>query len=255
MQYNDSIINAYLEGRPISKEKLYPYIKNYHTPDSKRKDVVKELNQQLQSITEKFPVFNTHLWSLLFHDMDDALDKIHICPVVGGDTLSTQCVKGEEVYLFIDLICVADYTRIVSQMTYILKNHLMYEVTRLCILKKYPLDSKHYASLLDTSAFVHGLSYYLSWNESCSNYKFYTDAYDLRKEQAFGLLLQAMNVDNKAMQHKILLHIRSGDLWNQFPAAAGMFYFDDIYRELGEKGICQLFERGPKGFVKHIYES
>ena len=255
MHYNDSIIQAYRNDQPISKEKLYPNIKNYHKPDTKRKDIVNELNKQLQHIVEQFPVFNAHLWSLLFHDMDDVLDHIYICPVVGSDTLSTQCTKKEDIYLFIDLICVANYTRIVSQMTYILKNHIMYEITRICILKKYPLHSNNYASLLDASAFIHGLSYYISWNEACMKYKFYTEAYEKRKEQAFGLLAQAMQVDNKAMQHKILLHIRTGDLWNQFPAAAGMFYFDDVYRELGNKGIYQLFEKGPKGFVKHIFAS
>lgn len=254
MHYDDTIIQAYLHDLPISKTKYYKAIQGYHHPDNKRKDIVTELNQQLHHISDQFPVFNAHLWSLLFEDMDDYLDTITICPMVGSNVLSSRKVYNGKTYLFIDLIHTANYTRIVSQMTYILKNHLSYEITKLCILQKYPLTSHNYATLLDASTFMNGLAHFLAWNESCEQYQFHTDKYEPKKEKAFGLLAQAMQIENHAMQHKILTHIRSSDLWDQFPAVAGMFYFDDIYQEFGISGVLQLYRKGPLNFVQRIYE-
>lgn len=253
MHFDDTLIQAYLNDQPISKTSIYRMIEHYHKPDVKRRDVVRELNLQLHEITKQFPVFNEHLWSMLFHENSDILDTIYICPVVGSDTMSRTVTKDDQTYFLIDLIGVADVTRIVSQMIYILKNHITFEITKLCILKQYPMTSHHYGNMLDASAFINGLSYFLSWNESCELYQFHTDKYEPHKEKAFGLLAQALTIDNKALQHKILVHIHNGDLWEQFPAAAGMFYFNDIYRDLGENGIVQLYRMGPKDFVKHIF--
>lgn len=254
MHYDATVIQAFLHNQPISKTKHYRAIQHYHTPDRRRFDVVEKLQQELFDLIASFPVFNGHLWSRLFFDMESILDQIHICPIVGSDIMSWHVTKGKETWFFIDLIRVANYTQIVSQMVYILKNHITFEITKLCILEKYPLRSASYISILDSSAFMNGLSYFLSWSDSCDRYQFYTSKYEPQKEKAFGLLAQAMSVDNKAMQHKILRHIHSGDLWDQFPAAAGMFYFDDTYRDFGETGIMQLYQRGPNGFIKHIYE-
>ncbi|MGX8833290.1 hypothetical protein ACWG0P_03675 [Amedibacillus sp. YH-ame6] len=254
MRYDDSFIQAYLQESPLSKEPFYKDIRNYQKPDIKRKDIVEELNTKLSSIVNDFPVFNQTLWNMLFSDKESYLDTICILPVVGSDTMSTRVLRNDETYILIDLICVANYTRVVSQMVYILKNHITFEVTKLCILKQYPLSGENYAHILNASAFINGLAHYLSWNESCELYKFYTEKYEPHKEKAFGLLTQAMTIDNRAMQQKIIKHIRSSELWDQFPAVAGMFYFDDIYRELGKKGIKQLYAMGPKNFIAHIFE-
>ena len=89
--------------------------------------------------------------------------------------------------------------------------------------------------------------------DSCSSYKFYTQKYEAHKERAFGLLSQALQVETKALQHKILVNAVTQEFWNQFPSVAGMFYFDDIYRDLGKEGIVLLYRHGPKNFIQTIF--
>ena len=85
------------------------------------------------------------------------------------------------------------------------------------------------------------------------SYKFYTQKYEAHKERAFGLLSQALQVETKALQHKILVNAVTQEFWNQFPSVAGMFYFDDIYRDLGKEGIVLLYRHGPKNFIQTIF--
>lgn len=254
MKINNEIIDAFLNDHNIENCEAFPLLKDYKTPDSKRKDVVAELFSQLETIVEEFPVFNHELWKVLFKENHPILEKIIILPVVG--TNANRVWKTEDkIYILLDLIHIADYTPIVSQMVYIIQNYLTKEIGKLCIYHDYPLDSKHYQDILDYFTFCHGLSNYLAWNEHAKEYRFYTEKYEPYKEKAFGSLAGACDVQNKAIQHKILITATSGDLWSQFPTAAGMFYFDDIYREYGQKGIQILYRKGPEKFVQSIFQS
>ena len=254
MIYDNSIVDAFLHDIPISNQALYPYIKGYQKPDKKRKDIVEELTKQTQQIVETFPVFNPSIWNAVFANMDEYIDSIHICSVVGSSTLCYSAKINDDLYIFIDLLCVANHTRIVSQMVYIVNNLISLEVSKHCILKQFPLTSNNYNAILDEAAFVHGFAHYISWNTSCENYVFHTQTYEERRIQAFGLLSQALQVDTIQMQQKILTHIHSQDLWQQFPVVAGMFYFHDTFMELGMQGIKQLYQMGPKGFIQRIFE-
>lgn len=254
MHFETSIISAYLNDTPISKEPMYSYIKNYQKPDIKRKEIVEELSSQLCKITEGFPTFNPMIWNTLFSQQSDALDLICICPVVGSDTLCYKTIIRDQTYLFIDLIRVANHTQILSQMVYILNNLITFELSKSFILMDFPFDSKEYDSLLNEAAFVHGLAHWIAWNVSYERYVFHSDKYETHREKAFGLLSQSMNIKNKAMQHKILVHIHASDLWEQFPVVAGMFYFDDTIRDIGVIGLKQLYQLGPKNFTQRIFE-
>ena len=171
-------------------------------------------------------------------------------------TKENRIVKSEEgLCILIDLIHIADYTRVVSQMTYILQNYLTFELSKYLIQEQFPVRSRKYLSLLNHLAFTNGLANYLAWNASCSSYKFYTQKYESHKERAFGLLAQALQVETKALQHKILVSAVTQEFWNQFPSVAGMFYFDDIYRDLGKEGIALLYKHGPKNFIQTIFHS
>lgn len=254
MQYNNSIISAFLNGTDITNEKCFCLLKNYKAPDIKRKDIVKELDYQLKMIIDEFPTFNKDLLNKIFPDMKKELNNLCILTVVGTEQ---NCIveKEDTVYILIDLIHIANYTRIVSQMVYIMQNYLTLEITKYLITRQYPLTSNNYIDILNHLSFTNGLANYLAWNESCDNYIFYTPKYDTYKEKSFGLLAQALQIEDISLQHKILESIPSTDFWNQFPIIAGMFFFDDVYREKSYDGILELYNHGPKDFIHNIYFS
>lgn len=247
------IIHAFLQDKEIKQCHFFPLLNKFNQPDQKRKDVCKELSTQLESIIEEFPIFNRVLWNEIFHDEKECLEHIIILPVVGTEEHNV-IKKDGQIYLLLDLIKIANITPIISQMVYVMENFLTLEITKLCIHARYPLSSKNYLDLLDYFTFTNGLSHFLSWNEDAKLYKFYTDKYEPYKEKAFSMLAQSLDIENKALQHNILIHATSGDFWSQFPKVAGMFYFDDIFREYGNQGIVFLYQKGPKRFIQHIFQ-
>ena len=252
MKINSEIIEAYLNDKDMKTCELYPLLKGFRKPSVKRKDVCKELLSQLESILEEFPTFNKDLWNQLFHDKGLLLDRITIVPTVG---VKEHTIKKDDnhIYILMDLIMVADVTPMVAQMQYVIENFLSLEITRLCIHDSYPMKSNNYQYMLDYFTFSNGLSNFISWNAQAKNYKFHTQKYEPYKEKVFALLLQSMSIDNKALQHKVLMSAVSGDFWTQFPGAAGMFYFNDVFREYGNDGIFALYKKGPDHFVRHIF--
>lgn len=254
MKYNTELIQAYLEDKQIEDCSCFSLLKQFESPDKKRKDVVQELAEQLEDILEEFPVFNKGLWKALFHNSQKVLNQLSVVPVVG--THRNQIIsKDDRIYILMDLIHIADYTHIVSQMTYIMQNYLTLEISRLCIHEDFPILHRNYLSLLDYFTFCNGLSNFLAWNEKAEDYKFHMEKYEPYKEKAFGMLAGALDVTNKALQHKILINATNGDLWNQFPSSAGMFYFHDLYSEYGKAGITAIYKKGPERFIQHIFQN
>ena len=104
-------------------------------------------------------------------------------------------MKSEEgLCILIDLIHIADYTRIVSQMTYILQNYLTFELSKYLIQKQFPVRSRKYLSLLNHLAFTNGLANYLAWNASCSSYKFFCllQLYRRKENLSISLILKSI---------------------------------------------------------------
>lgn len=252
MRYDNRIVSAYLDGKNPMQEPCFSLLHDYKEADPKRKEVVRALDTQLEGILEEFPVFNRALFKALFPEYRKELQHVRILSVVG--TKENRCIKTEDGYdILIDLIHIADYTRIVSQMTYLLQNYLTFELSKYLITKRFAIHSRNYLSLLNHLSFANGLANYLAWNKDCASYKFHTQKYEEHKERAFALLAQALEVESKALQHNILVNAVSQDFWNQFPAVAGMFYFDDVYRSLGKDGVTLLYQRGPKNFIQTIF--
>ncbi|MEF9967241.1 MAG: hypothetical protein RR766_01920 [Longicatena sp.] len=254
MLFNNSFIQSFLDDKELQEEPLFKLLEDFKEPDIKRKDVVKEVSTQIQAISDKFPIFNSDLWNSLFIDTS-FLDTISICPMVGGNKIGYQIHKDDKIYLFIDVIQVANCTRVVSQMMYIIKNFISLEVTKIGIHQYYPMKLKEYLDILDYLTFANGLANFLAWNEDCNTYSFHTDKYEVHKEKAFGMLAQAIEVDNKVVQHKLLLCAKSPILWDRFASVAGMFYIHDIYQEQGTEGIVSLFNEGPNNFIYRIFHS
>lgn len=252
MNYDNRIALAFLNDRNPALEEHFDLLIDYTPADPMRKDIVQELNTQLENVIDEFPTFNKELFTSLFPDYKKQLDRVCVMAVVG--TIRNRIVETEEhLYIIIDLIHIANYTRIVSQMTYIIQNYLSFELSKYLIHLRFPVHSRNYLSLLNHFAFTNGLANYLAWNVSCDTYKFSTEKYETHKERAFGLLAQAMEVETKTLQHKILTYAVSQDFWEQFPSVAGMFYFDDIYHELGKEGVVLLYTHGPKNFIQTIF--
>lgn len=239
---------------PITNDTNAYLLQEYEEPDRKRKDIVEELNKQLSTMIEDYPVFNKELWNMLFFS-SPMLDTIHICPVVGTKKIGYQQKTENALYLMIDLIHVANYTQLVSQMVYILQNYITLELAKICIQGTYPTQPTSYIDSLNQFAFTNGLANYLAWNESCDDYQFSSDKYEPHKEKAFGLLAQAIDIQDPQVQYTIVENIVTADFWNQFPSVAGMFYFHDIYQEQGKEGILTLFTQGPQAFIQTIFSS
>lgn len=254
MKLNKEIVETFIQDGSFLSCTYYPFLKSFHAPDPKRKEVVIELSAQLEALVEAFPTFNTALWTSLFPTMDKVLQKVTIVPVVGTSQHSV-ITSGEEILIFLDLHYIADITPIVSQMSYIMQNYLHLQLCQRCIRDDYPFTAQSYQELLAYDTFVHGLANFIAWNANAKQYKFYTEKYEPYKEKAFGMLASALEVENKALQHRILLESSKGEFWSQFPKVAGMFYFDDMYREYGVQGINVLYKRGWKHFVTHIFGS
>lgn len=79
--------------------------------------------------------------------------------------------------------------------------------------------------MLDDMTFTHGLANWLAWNRNCKEYKFQDDRYEPHKEKAFGMLAQAITIENKALQHTVLHKALHSDFWNQFTAVARYVLF------------------------------
>ena len=153
MLYDNRIAAAFLEGRPVTEEKHFYLLQEYKEADPKRRDIVQELDSQLESIVEEFPTFNKELFEAVFPNYREQLKTVCIMAVVG--TKENRIVKSEEgLCILIDLIHIADYTRIVSQMTYILQNYLTFELSKYLIQKQFPVRSRKYLSLLDRKSVV-----------------------------------------------------------------------------------------------------
>ena len=66
MLYDNRIAAAFLEGRPVTEEKHFYLLQEYKEADPKRRDIVQELDSQLESIVEEFPTFNKELFEAVF---------------------------------------------------------------------------------------------------------------------------------------------------------------------------------------------
>ena len=101
---------------------------------------------------------------------------------------------------------------------------------------------------------IEGLATYLAWNENAADYRFYTDRYEQKKEQAFGLLYHAFQIEDAKVQEQILSAPADIPFWNQFWVSASLFYLDDLYRSTGSDGLQSFCTQGGRHFVETIFD-
>lgn len=256
MQLDDTLIQAFLNQKALREQANFWMITSFEEPDIKRKDIVVELLHRLHTIIDEFPTFNATLWNALFVNQKTLVDTITICPIVGSkDTMGRVEQQDDQIYIIIDLLQTANYTQIVSQMEYVLQNYIANEVAKLCIRADFPLLANDYLSLLNQNTFMFGLSNFLSWGEDVEHYKFHIEKYEPYKERSFGILAHALEVSDNKTQTKLLYVIHNASFWDQFPSVAGMFYFDDTYKEYGLEGIVKLYRKGPTSFIQIMFSS
>ncbi|MCB6567088.1 hypothetical protein LI169_18735, partial [Desulfovibrio desulfuricans] len=81
--YDRQIAAAYLEGRNPAHEEPFSLLQGYEIADPKRRDIVRELDVQLESIVEEFPTFNKDLFQAVFPKYEEQLRNVTIMAVVG----------------------------------------------------------------------------------------------------------------------------------------------------------------------------
>lgn len=254
MQLHTSIIHAYLHDQPLAQAMDAHWMERIAPADPRRKEVVAALLEELQAIVDTFPVYNASLWKQLF-PVDELKKHILVLPVVGSTPCINQVLhKKEMIILQLDLIHIADYTRILSQMVYIMKNYLTKELAKLFIEHRWKQIPDTYLHHINYICFRDGLANLLAWNEDAHQYPFASSSYEARREQCFALLYQALQIHDPALQKQLISHLMHAELWEHFAAGAGMLYLYDILQEQGENALLQLLEKGPRHFAEHIFQ-
>lgn len=255
MEIQTTIIDNYLQGKPLCTKEDVWLFSNEPKADQRRKEVVEELKRQAVCTFSSFPTYNAPLFYQLFPSIHSNLSNFVIQLIVGSNTFYRKVTMKDKTYLVFDLIQCANMTPIVSQMMYLLLHTLHYEIAKTLLLTDYPLPlNSSYTAHLNHLSFIEGFAYYLSWNSDADHYRFHDDHYEQQKEKAFGSLLNAFEVTSVSLQNAILTSLPKLSLWDQFPATAALFYIDDCYRSEGIDAITHLYQRGWTSWIQTIFD-
>lgn len=259
MNIDTTVLQHYLQQKPCPSAYAWVYeaAKGRRKIEMHRQDVVEALLKQLSLYASQgYPLWNQSLIRSLFQAELTKIEEVILLPIVGAKASFDGALYTHEgnVYFLIDFLNIADYTPMLSQMTYILHNLMHVQLAQYLIKQRYPDELASFPAYLETSFFVDGLSQYLSWNEDVREKSFQDSSYDKRKETAFGLLYQALHIQEIATQQTIINSLQSASFWNRFPQVAGMFFMDDIYQAEKEKGLRAIYTHGPSGIFSIVFE-
>ena len=256
MHLDTTIIHQYLHDLPLADAPLYEYVKNKSIPDPKRKDVVVELHQRLCHMVEYFPLFNHDVFHQLFTNFNTLSNSITLVLCVGeANSYTYKYQFDDQLYIFIDLLLVANFTRYLDEMEYILNNDITKQIALHCIEAQHPLTSHNYSTLLNHFIYRDGLANWLAWNHDIKEYKFQSDNYEEQKAKSFGMLAHAYELEDPRQQQMILLHLMQASFWDKFTSIAGMFYIDDCYHTQGIDGVLSLYQQGDERFIDRIFQT
>ena len=253
MYVQTDVIDAYMQERKIPDKNawFYQYTNGCHIVFDNRQEVCQALLSECKRY-DAFPLWN----STLAHALHiDACDDIILYPVIGTQP-SFDCRivhHHQKTYLLVDLLHIADHTKTLKQMCYVLHHLCHQNLFKEKLYAMYPKPNTFHEQL-SLRFFVEGIALYLSWNENHGSYVFQSKQYDTKKERAFVLLFQAYEVKETSLQNMILQGLKHSDLWSRFPDIAGMFYLDDLYQEQGDKGIRLYFEQGIDQLFQRIFD-
>ncbi len=243
MNIDTHLIRRYLNDEPLySAEEAWIY-RNADPVDQKRHDVVQELCRQL--LDRRWPCFNHALYEALFPSLDTIVKETEIILIAAASDVPTYIRMHEgKAYLIIDLIQVANLTRIVAAMMHVIDNFICLETAMRCIAAEWPVSALSYTEKLDWICFRQGLANWLAWGEDSTVYQFPKGA----KEHASALFKEAYQVSDPTLQHFILSRFPALPFWEQFPTVHGMFCFHEAFLRGGKPAICALYQKGWRSF-------
>lgn len=258
MNIDTTILSNYLNQKacPSTYTWVYEFTKGTQDIQMHRQDVVHALLEQLYRYQEEcYPLWNHKIQKAIFQDDLQLVNAVEILPIVGSNSSfdCTICSHAAKTYLLIDLLNVADYTRVLSEMQYILHNLIHVHLCRYLIQQRYPKKPLSYIEQLENMFFVDGLAQYVAWNAHMEHCHFQDSMYKKRKETAFAMLYEAMQLQDEGLQQSILKRLNKISFWDKFPQAAGMFFLDDLYFAEKEKGLRAFYIHGPNAILSIVF--
>lgn len=259
MKIDTELLSHYLKQQPCPStyDWVYTFTNGVKEIEMHRQDVVQALLQQLLLYQEQgYPLWNTTMHETIFQEELQTANEITILPIVGASANfdCTLCHHACTTYLLIDVLNIADYTHILSQMYYILHNLIHVHTCSYLIQQHYAKKPISYLQQIENMFFVNGLAQYVSWNEQMEQKGLQNSVSNQYREKAFSLLYQAMQVQDEATQQLILKQIKEASFWNQFPQIAGMFFLDDLYHAQHMQGLRAFYKHGPNAILSIVFQ-
>ena len=123
MNIDTHLIERYLQDEPVYADADAWIFRNTDPIDPRRHDVVHELCRQVCGL--RWPCFNPALHARLFPHLDAVLEEMTIILIAASSDVPTYlCEHDGQQHLVIDLIQVANLTRIVPAMMHIICNFI-----------------------------------------------------------------------------------------------------------------------------------
>lgn len=259
MIIHDEVIHQFIHDKNIDASIFSVYPKNFElsTPNPMRKDVVLELHSQLLPILQQHSLFNISIMKQLDTSFEIFLNNVHIHLVVNAPKpydIYTFMDNQNEFHMYIDFIQIADQTPIVSRMMFIIQNQISEQCYLTYLKKQIKASSQDYLLNLNYQSFIYGFSTLLSWSNDIEKYTFQKPEYDQRKQQAFGMLMESIQIQELNKQAQILKFLEDASFWDQFTNVAGMFYLYDMYLEDGLDALKEIYKLGYTNFIQGIFQ-
>lgn len=265
MIFNDTLIQDFLLDLPLEASKeswiydnIVPGKHMYAAPDPKRKDVALELTNRLSKIINRQDFFNKELLSALFPQRDMIWNSITIYAAIGipkpYDAILRKDRDGNTIFI-IDLHQIADYTREIDKMIFIIQNYLTQELTRICITHDFPsYYATTYKDILSYHTFCEGLIRFLGWGENFRNYQLSTEKYEEHRGKSFLMLQDAMKMHGLDKQKTVLKYLSDAGFWDEFSASAGMFLWELVAQD-GLEIFIEEYKKGWKEFIPDLADT
>lgn len=256
MKIKADIITTYInhQTKPDSTSWFYQVTKGTGLLLDHRQEVCKALLDECNKYKE-FPLWNQALLCQMFPNINKETQDMILYPIIGTNEDFDICIASQEnnTYVLIDLLHIADHAETLKQMTYLL-HHLIHEQVLRYYFSLHQPKQCSYLEALEHRFFYEGLVQYMAWNEDHSQYVFHNPSYKHKKEKAFTLLYQIMQIDDVNSQATISNILETADFWDRCPEIAGLFFLDDLYHEYGDEALTQWIKQTPDGILSHVFQ-
>ena len=255
MKIDDSIVRAYLAGKPhleYSNHWVYHSVTDgmymFTEPPAARFDDVNYCYQQFLEICSNFTVRNANLAHEIFGEAIAAMKNVQILLTVGIPQPYDAMMRIHEgqQYAIFDITNFCEYAANGDDIDDTISNILTHELIHVFINEKYPGENFSYAEKLDYIAFHEGFAHLLPYKEDIAQYQ-PDEAYEKRFETARIKLVAALGETESAAQEQFLREANSGAYWDKFAAISSMLY---LMKHAG--CLKRIYEAGYRGFAKQV---